>query len=89
MLESETFNLVTHTVSFTAGAHGRLTGTTCFTAEQFRVRPGRVSAEWLASPALDGLETPDPSNVHEVHQGAPPAPQPVAAQAIRALIEKA
>ena len=61
-------------------------GTTCFSAEQFRVRPGRAPADWLASPALDGLERPDPSNVHAVHQGAPPAPQPGAAHAIRALI---
>jgi len=61
-------------------------GATCFSAEQFHVRPGRASTEWLASRDLDGLEPPDPSNVHAVHQGEPPAPQPAAAHAIRALI---
>jgi len=58
---------------------------TLFSAEQFRVRPGRADAAWLASADMRGLETPDPANVHDLHKGVSPAPKLGAAQAIRAL----
>ena len=61
-------------------------GKTLLSAEDFRVRPGTADPAWLASADLDGLEAPDPANVHEVHKGAPPAQKNSAAQAIRAQL---
>ena len=62
-------------------------GRPVFSAEGFRVKPGGADAAWLASASVDGLESPDPDNVHAAHKGTvPSAPKTSAAQGLRALL---
>ena len=62
-------------------------GKTVFSAEGFRVKPGGADAAWRASASVDGLEAPDPDNVHAAHRGAGTAPTKTSmVQGIRSLL---